>query len=345
MHTPVFYEIRIEGHIGDSWSPWFEGLTIRREESGETVLIDYRFSVRDTGIGIPPDQLERIFQPFEQVRDVLHQTKGTGLGLAIGRQLVRLMGGDLRVESQVGRGSTFWFEIVLPETEMAVEAVQPPERTITGYRGPRRTVLVVDDVSSNREVLVDLLVPLGFDVVEAEDGRQAIHLAQEIQPDLTLMDRWMPGLDGFEAVRQMRHMPELEETPVVAISASVSQEDQAQSREAGISAFLPKPVKWPKLAALLQECLALEWEYEKTIETGEKESKVILVPPPAEEMEILLDLARRGNMRAIREYAAHIETLGEPYAPFAHKLRELAKGFEERQIRALVERYMEEEIK
>jgi response regulator RpfG family c-di-GMP phosphodiesterase len=139
----------------------------------------------------------------------------------------------------------------------------------------------------------------------------------------------------------MRQIPELREAPIVTVSASVSKEDQAQSREVGINAFLPKPVSWPRLAALLQECLALEWEYEKTIEVGEKECEVILVPPPEEEMEILLDLARRGDMRAIRERAAHIETLGEQYVSFARRLHELAKGFEERKLMALVEQHME----
>jgi hypothetical protein len=97
------------------------------------------------------------------------------------------------------------------------------------------------------------------------------------------------------------------------------------------------------VVSLLQECLALEWEYEKTIEVGEKEGEAILAPPPEEEMEILLDLARRGNLRAIRERAAHIETLGEQYASFARRLSELAKSFEERELMALVERYMGEE--
>jgi response regulator RpfG family c-di-GMP phosphodiesterase len=157
------------------------------------------------------------------------------------------------------------------------------------------------------------------------------------------MDRWMPALDGFEAAQRMRQIPELGELPIVTVSASVSKEDQAQSGEVGIDAFLPKPVSWPRLATLLQECLALEWDYGKTIEVGEKEGEAILVPPPAEEMEILLNLARRGDMRAIRERTAHIVTLGEQYVPFARRLRELAESFETRQIRTLIERYMEED--
>jgi signal transduction histidine kinase len=337
------------------------------------------FEVQDTGIGISSDQLERIFQPFEQVGDVLHYTEGTGLGLAISRQLVRLMGGELHVESTPftsflrsplaateGRiegppGSLFWFEVALPATEAAVEAERPLERIITGYKGPRCTVLMVDDVPSNRAVVVDLLKPLGFEVFEAVDGRQAIHLARELRPDLILLDRWMPGLDGFEAARQMRQIPELTGTSIIAVSASVSKEDQAQSREAGIDAFLPKPVNWPELAALLEEHLELEWAYGKEqgsspyrrLRTGAREQggtfpsappplrpPAPLVPPPQEEMAILHDLALRGDMRGIRERAAHIETLGEQYAPFAKKLHGLARAFEERELLALVKQYV-----
>jgi CheY-like chemotaxis protein len=289
------------------------------------------------------------------------------------------MGGELHVESTPftsflrsplaateGRiegapGSLFWFEVALPATEAAVEAERPLERIITGYKGPRCTVLMVDDVPSNRAVVVDLLKPLGFEVFEAVDGRQAIHLARELRPDLILLDRWMPGLDGFEAARQMRQIPELTGTSIIAVSASVSKEDQAQSREAGIDAFLPKPVNWPELAALLEEHLELEWAYGKEqgsspyrrLRTGAREQggtfpsappplrpPAPLVPPPQEEMAILHDLALRGDMRGIRERAAHIETLGEQYAPFAKKLHGLARAFEERELLALVKQYV-----
>jgi CheY-like chemotaxis protein len=284
-----------------------------------------------------------IFEPFEQVSDRTHATEGTGLGLAISRQLVRMMGGDIGVESKVGQGSTFWFNVILPVTE-GVVAAPPQVQRITGYTGAQRTVMVVDDVPSNRAVLVGFLQPLGFDVVEAVDGEQAIHMAQELNPDLILMDRWMPVMDGFEAAQQIRQRKELENIPIIAISASVSVEDQAQSREAGIDAFLPKPIKWSSLTAQLMEHLELEWEYELASQRVDEPTEVSepehLVPPPDGEMEVLLDLARRGDMRGIRERATHIETLGDQYVPFANHLRKLVKSFEERAILALIERYM-----
>ena len=307
-------------------------------------LLTFRFSVRDTGIGISSDQLECIFQPFEQVGNPVHRSKGTGLGLAISRQLVRLMGGEIYVESEPGGGSRFWFDVTFPKAEMTADILQPPERTITGYRGPRRTVLVVDDIPSNRAVLVDLLEPLGFKIVEATNGEQAIQVAQEVRPNLILMDRWMSVMDGFEAAQRMRQTPELADLAVIAVSASVSKEDQAKSRQAGFDAFLSKPIHWPTLAKMLEEHLELVWEIEEAGECFDaEEEEAILVPPPEAEMDVLLDLARRGNLRAIQERAARIATLGEQYVPFARKLRELAKSFEEQELLALVERYREDE--
>ena len=130
-----------------------------------------------------------------------------------------------------------------------------------------------------------------------------------------------------------------------AFSASVSKEDQARSREVGFDDFLPKPIHWPNLAALLAEHLELEWTYFEEKSERIQPSAFSFQPaevPPQEELGVLLDLARRGNMRAIREWAAHIETLGEQYVVFARRLHELTIGFEEREILALIEHYLME---
>ncbi len=306
------------------------------------------FEVQDSGIGIPPDQIERIFQPFEQAKDLLHLSKGTGLGLAISRQLVQLMGGDLHVQSELGQGSRFWFDVVLPVTSMGIAAhsITSPDRTITGYDGVRRVILVADDISLNRTMIVDLLQPLGFEIIEAENGQQAVALAQEKPPDLILMDRVMPVMDGFTAVQNMRQIPALQHIPIIAVSASVSEKHKAQSLAVGSSDFLSKPIRWPDLAALLEKHLHLEWIYEET-------EKVVppaihsrppagLVPPPQEEIAILYELALMGNMRRIEERAAYIETLGEQYGPFVQKLQQLAADFDGKAIQTLVKQYKED---
>ena len=180
---------------------------------------------------------------------------------------------------------------------------------------------------------------LGFEVFEAENGQEGLQLAQERQPNLILMDRQMPTMDGLSAVRQLRQMPQLQGLPIIGVSASVSAEDQAQSRAAGYNAFLPKPIHWPRLAAMLAEYLDIEWIYE------EKETApavpTTLTPPPAEEMEILHQLALIGDLHAIRQRAIQLQT-EESSAAFGLKLQQLAENFKERQILILIQQHLTE---
>jgi len=156
--------------------------------------------------------------------------------------LVALMGGELRVRSQVGVGSTFWFDLALPVVDARAEAVVAVERQIIGLRERQRTALVVDDHWENRAVLVDLLSPLGFAVMEARDGREGLARATECQPDAIIVDLIMPEMDDFELIRQLRASPLLQDTPVIATSASVYEEAHRRGLAAGGNAFLPKPM-------------------------------------------------------------------------------------------------------
>ena len=175
-----------------------------------------RFEVIDTGVGIAPDHLEGIFEPFKQVGEAERRAEGTGLGLAISREIVGLMGGELKVESRVGEGSRFWFEIALDRVEREVEIASEWERTPTGFEGAPVKVLVVDDTLENRQVLVDMLQPLGFTVSESEDGQAGLDRVREWHPDLILMDLMMPGMNGFEVIKQIREDVDLRETKVFA---------------------------------------------------------------------------------------------------------------------------------
>ena len=205
-----------------------------------------RFEVEDTGVGIPPEQLERIFQPVRAGRRAGAPDRGhrpgpgdqPPAGAADGRR------DPGRQRSRAGQ--PLLVRAGCAGAAGAVEPRQPSDRVITGYSGPRRTVLVVDDIAANRAVLVELLRPLGFELVEAADGQEALELAQAMRPDLILMDRTMPVLDGLEATRQLRQLPALRSVPIIAVSASVSDADQAQSQEMGYDAFLPKPIHWPQ---------------------------------------------------------------------------------------------------
>jgi signal transduction histidine kinase/DNA-binding NarL/FixJ family response regulator len=307
-----------------------------------------RFEVRDTGIGVAPNQLETIFEPFEQVGGRERWAGGTGLGLAISRQFVRAMGSEIHVESQLGQGSVFWFELAAATAVLADASGAVPLRIATGYDGPRKKVLVVDDVQVNRAVVVALLKRLGFETVEAANGREGLEKAQIERPALILTDIVMPDMDGLEATRRLRQMPEFADVPVIAVSASPSGTDERKSLAAGVNAFLPKPVDFDRLLAQIAAWLGLEWtytpaasaeEYEQPEEGPLGEQRFAV---PAEEMDELHRLARHGNMREIVLWAERVATLDGRYAPFAAQLRRLAKGYQSKAILELVEQHLEE---
>ncbi len=307
-------------------------------------LILVRFEVSDTGVGMTAEDMAKLFQPFEQVGDKQRRSAGTGLGLAISRQLVELMGGQLQVKSEAGRGSTFWFELELPTVELADERKQIDERPIIGYQGPRMKLLVVDDRDYNRTVIMNLLQPFGFEFIEAVDGQEEVDKARQFRPDLILTDLVMPKKTGFEAVEEIRQIPEIKDVPIFAVTASVFDMDYQKSRLAGCDAFLPKPVDLNKLLDLLKTHLKLEWIYEAD---AQAEGGVNLppvptemVPPPPEELESLYEFVMLGMMFEIEKKASYFEQLDKKYIPFASKVRELAKGFKDAQLMELIEQYM-----
>src|SRR5205814_6535098 len=258
------------------------------------------------------------------VGQVQRRQGGTGLGLAISRQLVHLMSSEIRVRSEPGRGSTFWFEITAPTASGAALTTRD-DRTIRGYEGERRKVLVIDDVAENRAVVADLLTPLGFRVLEAADGRTGVALAQSEAPDLVLMDSVMPLMDGLQATIALRASAVTQGTPVIAISASASAEDQEQSIAAGANAFLPKPLDFDHLLERMGALLRITWIYGPVAPMVDDESgNAGLTPPPPEEIEILHSLALSGNMRGLRARSAHLASVDQRYRPFADKLRRLA---------------------
>ncbi|MBI3144949.1 MAG: response regulator, partial [Pseudogulbenkiania sp.] len=183
--------------------------------------IRLHFAVQDTGVGMDQDQLETIFRPFEQVGEAQRRLGGTGLGLSISRQLVKLMNSDIHVSSQAGVGSRFCFELSVPLVPRDMEPT-PAAQGVIGYRGPARTVLVVDDVQANRRVLAEMLELVGFTTAVAQNGREGILQAQALQPDLILMDIVMPVMGGIEATRRLRQRRELQHIPIIVVSASAT---------------------------------------------------------------------------------------------------------------------------
>jgi two-component system, sensor histidine kinase and response regulator len=225
-----------------------------------------KFDVEDTGIGIEAAEVAGIFDPFHQVRQADRPTDGTGLGLSISRKLVTLMGGQLTVNSRAGHGSTFCVEIEVEEVGIGQRSTSPEAPQVTGYRGPRRRILLTDDKIDNRLILGRLLKSLGFLVDEAGNGVQAVAVAQRMQPDLIFMDLVMPIKDGFEAIREIRAAPgPLARVPIVAVSASAFENTRVQSTTAGCDDFVTKPIRLDHIVAIVGRLLQLEWTHERGI--------------------------------------------------------------------------------
>ena len=300
-----------------------------------------RFSIRDTGIGIPSDKLQTIFQPFEQVSDALRQSEGTGLGLAISQEIVELMGSKIQVQSEINVGSIFWFDVELPQAEEWVKTAQADRHgQIIGIQNQTPRILVVDDKWENRSVISNLLTPIGFEVTEAVNGKEGWQKICDRPPDLVITDLIMPDINGFELIRQIRQEEAFKDLIIIVSSASVFEADQYRSTEAGGNDFLAKPILASELLKKLQTHLHLTWIYEEQIPEPQGVSNdTALVAPPVAELEALYELAMKGNFKGIIRQAALIEEMDPRYLSFAQKIHQLAKNFQDRDILALIQSY------
>ncbi len=310
-------------------------------QAGPDGRLALSFEVSDSGVGMSADQLESIFQPFEQVGEAQRRLGGTGLGLAISRQLARLMDSEIQVASTPGVGSRFWFTLNV-EPAAAAAAAPTAERNVTGYLGERKTILVVDDIAANRDMLSDLLGSMGFNVELASNGQQGLDGVRAHPPDAVLMDIVMPVMDGIEATKRIRRLPDMGELPIIAISASVTEEDQHNCLDAGADVFMTKPVHQNGLLENLGRLLRLTLCHEE--QAAATESPAIaneLTPPPRAQLERLHRLAREGDMRAIRQLADEIESADSRHLAFAQTLRQLAREYHSKALVELALQYVE----
>lgn len=232
-------------------------------EGGVTLTVAYRsqtarIEVADTGIGIAAEDLERVFEPFERGGSPDAATQpGIGLGLAITRALARLLGGDVTAASKPGRGSRFCLRMMLPEPLAAPGSALADER-VTGYRGPRRTLLVIDDDPAQVAVLETLLRPLDFIVFSAANGAEGIALAARCAPDLVLLDIHMPGLTGWEVAARLRET-DARGTRIVIVSANAHEFQAGGDGRSNHDAFVFKPVELDALLDMIGRQLDLDW--------------------------------------------------------------------------------------
>jgi len=317
-------------------------------------IMKFRFQVQDTGVGMTPQQLDTIFKPFEQVGDTQKQAEGTGLGLPISQQIVTLMGGELLVNSEAGRGSTFWFDVELPISRQERLAIVEPQgsRKIVGYEGPPRRILVVDDGWENQSVVVNLLRPLGFELRSAGNGEEGLAIAAEFCPHVVITDLAMPVMNGLEMLERMAEYPQLRETVAVVYSASISMTAERARLQACAHSMLSKPIRADELFAIVRSSLggaspshlSLTWIYADAVPAptlAEEDDSIDWVYPPEAELSALAEFADMGDVYAILERSQ--QKLAEPddqsaeQSAFWAHLHELAESFQISPIKAFIE--------
>ena len=316
-----------------------------------------RFKIEDTGIGIPPEKAEEIFFPFHQLTQDDSINEGSGLGLTISQKIVNLMGGEIIVESTPGKGSAFYFDICVlevenPQTHIDINLeIQP-----IGIKGKHPKVLVIDDNKINRAVVSSYLEQLGFDIDEANNGKQGLEKAESFKPDLILMDLVMPVMDGFETTKALRNNPQFKDLPIIAVSANAMFDAQLSSYRVGCNAFLSKPINLKLLIKSIAQFVEIEWIYpqpSKLASSSEDNkpqeiaayaaidtNKPILAPSD-EQLNHLIHLTQIGDIEAIIEFAEHLEELDTKYLPFIKKVCELAQTFQQHQLLKFLENLFE----
>jgi PAS domain S-box-containing protein len=291
-----------------------------------------RFEIEDTGPGISPDDQAKLFRQFEQTKTGQQAGTGTGLGLAISREFARLMGGDITVKSQVGRGSVFTIHLPLKEGEAQAVQVRDTPRHVLRLRPGQRAcrVLIADDIEDNRQLLAQLLAPVGFEIRLATNGAEAVQGFEDWRPHLILMDFRMPVMDGLEAIRRIRAAPRGADVKIIAVTASALDENRQQLMDIGADDFISKPFREGELFQKIRAQLRVEYVYgehptavagEEAIEltaeslTGSLQDLIL----PMREAVITADLDRL--LETIQVVEARDPRIGQA-------LRRLAEGFQ-----------------
>jgi signal transduction histidine kinase/CheY-like chemotaxis protein len=287
------------------------------------------FTIEDTGVGIHESDLERIFQPFERARTVgAMATVGTGLGLTITSLLTKIMGGDLAVRSEVGKGSTFRVKLMLSEVSRP-RIASTMEYRVRGYAGPRRTVLVVDDNAVQRQLIEDLLAPLGFVVVGAGSGRECLQTVEQLNPNLILLDIAMPEMDGWEVAQRLRRQPG-KRAAILILSANAVDPHHLLDAERLYDDMLMKPIDLRQLLKKIHALLDIEWLYDT--EAGRtpapRESLAADALPAVRDIDELIRLGEIGHVTRIIEKLNEIESGSPDCGAFIGRMRAMVNAFD-----------------
>jgi len=283
------------------------------EKGSVTFKVSYRsevahFSIIDTGAGIARSNQELIFKPFEQIRN--SHTKsigGTGLGLTISRSLAELMGGEISLESKVGKGSTFNFRLMLFKLYKDAKEPEFNNSKAIDYHGDKRTVLVVDDDEHQRQLIQHLLTPIGFNVLSAEDALIGFDQLKAHDIDLILMDVQMPRMNGWQMLKQIRELHY--QTPVLMVSANARDTEYNQQAEGLHNGYIAKPVNLEALLGKIAQLLNLQWQYKETENINSNEAvQVDKELVSTEQYQDLIALAEIGYLSGFKDKFLEIES-------------------------------------
>ncbi len=242
--------------------------SVSGSENQQLPISNYQlhFEIEDTGSGMTPDELDRLFQPFVQTKTGETSQQGTGLGLAISQHFVKLMGGIINVRSKVDSGTIFAFDIPVTAVDAAtIEPIQPPRRAIAlEPNQPRYRILIVDDRPDNRQLLIELLASFDFELKEARNGAEAIEIWSSFEPDLIFMDMWMPVMDGHEATKRIKATVKGQATAIIAVSAANAEEMGTVTVSNDSDDFIHKPFRDTEIFATLHKHLGVRYIYDES---------------------------------------------------------------------------------
>ncbi|MEH1940490.1 MAG: CHASE2 domain-containing protein [Nostoc sp.] len=324
------------------------------QDSSQSPIAKIRFQIEDTGIGMSPDQLEKIFLPFEQVGEAGQRSEGTGLGLAISQRIAALMDSQIQVQSHPGEGSLFWLDLTVPvpldhdwrggvisPTSLAA----PTPHKITGIQGNAPQILIVDDDRNHCSMLTSMLQKIGCRTLEATDGKHGLQVATEHNPDVILLDLAMPNMDGFELMVHLQTNPQTCSIPIIVSSASVFESNRQRSLDAGATAFLPKPLQIDELLDRLRSLLGVEWIYaesspQQSSPIGEQATGNQWVLPSQDVLQQLYHLAMMGDISAIEGMLRELVEQNSQLAPFAAELNKLTANFQTGKIRKFLKSFV-----
>lgn len=287
-----------------------------------------RFEVSDTGPGIAPEEQERIFQAFYQTDVGAALGEGTGLGLTLSREFVRLMGGEISLQSRMGQGSVFSFSLPLPKTHCATKSI--PRARVVGLQAGQAAlrILVAEDNADSRELLLHLLSSVGFEVRGVENGLQALESFKAWRPHFIWMDIRMPVMDGCEATRQIRALPGGDQVKIVALTASVFQERLGDILQAGCDTILGKPFEEDQLFQTMAELLPVQYDYAEA-EAAENNGALNLSSLPPE---VCLRIKQAAETLDLDELSQLIEQLQAAHPSVAGELEHWVNAFRFEQI-------------